>query len=200
MSTLKTPLPAKLVCSLIFQQEGSIHRVADALGHLYGTIDLESPVMPFDWTSYYEAEFGKDLKRIFLGLSELIAQDALVDVKHNTCRLEQELSSKGKRSVNIDPGILTAERLVLASGKNFPHRIYLGRGVYGDLTLVYQKGSFCPLPWTYPDYASQEIIEFWNRVRRSYLKKIKFSATILDINKVSGCRIKPGMTDSVSSQ
>ena len=169
MSTLKIPLPAKLVCSLIFRQEGPMHRAVNALSRLYATIDLESPVMPFDWTSYYEAEFGKDLKRIFLGLSELVPQDALKDIKHNTCRLEGELSSGGKRSVNIDPGILTAERLVLASGKNFPHRIYLGRGVYADLTLVYQKGSFCPLPWTYPDYASQEIIEFWNRVRRSYL-------------------------------
>jgi hypothetical protein len=146
-----------------------MHSAVNALSRLYGTIDLESLIMPFDWTSYYEAEFGKDLKRIFLCLSELVPQDALKDIKHYTCKLEEELSSGGKRSVNIDPGILTAERLVLATGKNFPHRIYLGGGVYADLTLVYQKGSFCPLPWTYPDYASQEIIEFWNRVRRSYL-------------------------------
>ncbi len=146
-----------------------MHQAADALSRLYGSIDIEGPVMPFDWTSYYEAEFGKDLKRIFLTFSELVPQDALMGIKCNTCRLEQELGSGGKRSVNIDPGILTAERLVLASGKDFPHRIYLGRGVYGDLTLVYQNGSFCPLPWTYPDYASQEIIDFWNRVRRSYL-------------------------------
>jgi len=151
--------------------------VADVLSGAYGTADFESPVMPFDRTSYYEPEFGNSLKRIFMSFTELVSQDTLPEIKHATDRLEQEFCKEGKRQVNIDPGILTAERLVLATSKNYSHRIYLGRGVYADLTLIYRKGSFRPLPWTYPDYASQEVIEFWNGVRKSYLEGLREART-----------------------
>ena len=171
MSILHSPLPAKLVCSIFSQQEGLINRVADVLCGAYGTADFKSPVITFNRTSYYEPEFGNGLKRIFMGFTELVSQDNLAEIKHTTHKLEQEFSKEGKRRANIDPGILTAERLVLATGKNYPHRIYLGRGVFAELTFIYRKDSFVPLPWTFPDYASKEVIEFWNNVRKSYLQK-----------------------------
>ena len=146
--------------------------MVDALCSAYGNADFKSPVIPFDWTSYYESEFGSGLKRIFMTFAELVLQDALAEIKHATNKIEQEFSTEGKRQANIDPGILTAERLVLATGKNFPHRIYLGRGVFANLMFIYRKYSFMPLPWTYADYASKEVIEFWNNVRKSYLKKL----------------------------
>ena len=172
MSILQSPPPAKLICSIFSQQESLISIVGNVLSGEYGTADFKSPIIPFDWTSYYEPEFGSSLKRIFMSFTELVFQDALAEIKHATHKLEQEFSKGGKRQVNIDPGILTAERLVLATGKNFPHRIYLGRGVFADLTFIYRKDSFIPLPWTYPDYASQEVIGFWNNVRKSYLKDL----------------------------
>jgi hypothetical protein len=61
------------------------------------------------------------------------------------------------------------ERFVLASGKNFSHRIYIGLGIYADLTLIYQKGSFQKLPWTYPDYADQAMLNFLDQVRLKYV-------------------------------
>ena len=145
--------------------------MADALCGAYGTADFKSPVIPFDRTSYYELEFGSGLKRIFMGFTELVSQDTLAEIKLATHKLEQQFSKEGKRRANIDPGILTAERFVLATGKNYPHRIYLGRGVFADLTFVYRKDSFVPLPWTFPDYVSKDVIEFWNNVRKSYLQK-----------------------------
>jgi len=157
--------------------------VIDALCISYGNTDFKSPVIPFDITSYYEQEFGSNLKRIFISFAELVSQDALVDIKYATNKLEQEFSLEGKRQANIDPGILTAERLVLATGKNFAHRIYLGRGVFANLTLIYRKDSFMTLPWTYPDYASKEVIVFWNNVRKPYLKMI--SETIARNSKIS---------------
>jgi hypothetical protein len=70
--------------------------------------------------------------------------------------------------VNIDPGYLLHERFVLASGKNFSHRIYICRGIYADMTLNYQKGNFQKLPWTYPDYADGPILSFLRQVRLKY--------------------------------
>ncbi|MCK4603230.1 MAG: DUF4416 family protein, partial [Deltaproteobacteria bacterium] len=82
--------------------------------------------------------------------------------------------------------ILTAERLVLATGKNFPHRIYLGRGVFADLTFIYRKDSFVSLPWTFPDYASKEVIGFWNNVRKSYLQEFSEAPKSAQGSKLKG--------------
>ena len=75
---------------------------------------------------------------------------------------------QGRRRVNLDPGYLLLERFVLASGKNFTHRIYIGQGIYADLTLMFQKGAFRTLPWTYPDYAARDMQSFLTQVRRKY--------------------------------
>ncbi len=75
----------------------------------------------------------------------------------------------GNRRINIDPGYINPERLILAKGKNFTHRVYLSKGIFADLTLIFQKGSFRPLEWTYPDYADPEIIGFFNDIRNKYM-------------------------------
>ncbi|MCK4785250.1 MAG: DUF4416 family protein, partial [Desulfobacteraceae bacterium] len=74
---------------------------------------------------------------------------------------------------NIDPGCISPERLILATGKNYVHRIYLSKGIYADLTLIFKKGSFSPLKWTYPDYADPEVIGFFNGVRGQYMDQLR---------------------------
>ena len=92
----------------------------------------------------------------------------MADIKLETNLLEDQYVRGGRRRVNIDPGYLLYERFVLASGKNFSHRIYIGKKIYADLTLIYQRGVFEKLPWTYPDYADQPIISFLERARARY--------------------------------
>ncbi len=104
---------------------------------------------------------------------KLINQDELPEIKLTTNRLEQSFSQNGRRRVNIDPGYLLYERFVLASGKNFSHRIYIGGGIYADLTLIYQRGGFEKLPWTYPDYADQPMLAFLAQVRNKYAVDLK---------------------------
>jgi hypothetical protein len=82
-------------------------------------------------------------------------------------------NERGGRKVNIDPGYLAASKFILATGKDYSHRIYLGKGIYGDLTLIVQKGAFTPLPWTYPDYASQPLIGLLNLLRQRYLWQLR---------------------------
>ncbi|HYB19437.1 MAG TPA: DUF4416 family protein, partial [Thermodesulfobacteriota bacterium] len=97
-----------------------------------------------------------------------------VSVKLWTNALEgQTLNEQGGRRVNIDPGHLAAAKFILATGKDYSHRIYLGEGIYGDLTLIFQKGTFSPLPWTYPDYASEPLLGIINLLRRRYLWQLK---------------------------
>ena len=150
------------------QDSGLFREVAGKLSARFGGVDLISAWLPFGYTSYYEKEMGAPLCRRMLAFRHLIQQDALAGIKTATNELELACSHERKRRVNIDPGYLVLERFVLASGKNFTHRIYLGQGIYADLTLIYRKGAFQELPWTYPDYADEPILGFLAQVRRKY--------------------------------
>ncbi|MCD6320053.1 MAG: DUF4416 family protein [Candidatus Desulfofervidaceae bacterium] len=173
MSVLKPPLPAKLIMSLIFHEPEQYKQVIEELSHLFGSLDFISEVLPFDHTDYYYAEMGKPLWRRLISFESLISPEDLPSIKNKTNALEKNFTREGKREVNIDPGYLTAERLVLATGKNYTHRIYLKDGVYADLTLIYQKGDFQPLPWTYPDYAGESIKGLLRLIRKKYLYQRK---------------------------
>lgn len=163
----------RLICGLIFADSVPLGEIKEELEGSFCKISSESEIRAFSWTSYYRKEMGEGLKRKFLAFDCQVPQNALVDMKHRAISLEGKWSVAGKRRVNIDPGILTAERLVLATTKNFTHRIYLARGIFADLTLIYRKGGFLPLEWTYPDYSEAWALAFWGRVRRSYLAQLK---------------------------
>ena len=173
MSIPQEPKPAKLVVGLIMKNRELFEPLAAELSDSFGPVDMVSAWLPFDYTSYYEPEMGAPLFRRLLIYRGLINQEDLADIKLTTNRLEQSRLSNGKRRVNIDPGYLLFERLVLASGKNFSHRIYVGRGIYADLTLIYQRGRFEKLPWTYPDYADDPMLAFLRQVRNKYAVDLK---------------------------
>jgi hypothetical protein len=173
MSLPQPPKPAKLVIGVFGKNKKLIEPLALELASLFGPVDLASSWMVFNYTNYYEPEMGSALARRMFAFKQLIDQGGLAKIKIATNQIEQTYSAAGKRQVNIDPGYLLQERFVLASGKNFSHRIYIGLGVYADLTLIYQKGSFQKLPWTYPDYADQAMICFLKQVRRKYVLDLK---------------------------
>ncbi len=173
MSIPREPKPAKLVIGFFLKKKQLLEGIAQALSMLFGSIDIISSWMPFDYTSYYEREMGAPLFRRIFAFEKLIQQSALAQIKIKTNRIEQQYSRDGKRRVNIDPGYLVHERFVLASGKNYSHRIYLSEGIYADLTLIYHQGSFRKLPWTYPDYADHPMQKALERIRHKYVLDIK---------------------------
>ncbi len=169
MSQLKAPKPAKLTIGFFLKERSLARPVAEALSERFGAVDLISPWIPFDYTDYYTREMGRPLYRRMLTFTDLIEQDDLPGIKLITNGLEEEWAKEELRQINIDPGYLVAARFVLASGKDFTHRVYIGQGIYADLTLVYTKERFQPLPWTYPDYQSEPVQQFLDKVRRKYL-------------------------------
>jgi hypothetical protein len=175
MSKPGRPLPAKLVIGCFTKDKDILADVAARLSESFGPPDAISRWLPFEQTDYYNPEMGSPLFRRLMAFRELIRQDALADIKLFTNELEGRFSMHGARLVNIDPGYLLAERFVLATGKNYTHRIYLREGIYADLTLIYRKGRFRPLNWTYPDFAGEEIGGFLGSVRSRYLYQVKQS-------------------------
>ena len=171
MSELKEPQPAKLIMALLYSQKERLRQLKNKLEKSFGPIDEESPEFEFNHTHYYTEEMGGNLVKVLLSFKKLVTQENLPEIKLATNSLEREFSQAGKRWINIDPGYLTLDRLVIATGKNAAHRIYIGKGVYGDLTLVFQSGSFQPLPWTYPDFRSEKIINLFNQSRNKFKEK-----------------------------
>ena len=174
MSAPKIPEDVKLICSLFSPDRGLLDLVIAELEDLFGPTDWKSPELIFDRTRYYEREMGGPLFRYFMSFERLIRPDDLVEIKLKTNHVEKKyLREGGGRRVNIDPGYISLERLVLATGKNYTHRIYLSKGVYADLTLVYHKQSFRALPWTYRDYADPEVIASMNALREGYKRHLR---------------------------
>ncbi len=173
MSTPGAPKPAKLVIGIILKQKGYIEQLADELAVRFGPVDIISQWFSFDYTDYYEYEMGSPLFRRVFAFKTLIEQQDLSQIKKFTNDIELRYSENGKRAVNIDPGYMLCERFVLATGKNYTHRIYIGNNIYADLTLIYQEGGFKKLPWTYPDYADKKMLSYLKNVRDKYITDLR---------------------------
>ncbi len=173
MSLPQPPTPAKLIVGFFVQDKALAAGIVQELQDRLGPIDMISAWLNFDFTTYYEKEMGAPLSRRLVVFKKLVEQTELAVIKRMTNALEHTYQVQGQRRVNIDPGYLLPERFVLATGKNFTHRIYIGQGIYADLTLIYQKGAFRTLPWTYPDYADKQLIDFLTLVRKKYMLELK---------------------------
>ncbi|MCP3924781.1 MAG: DUF4416 family protein [Desulfobacterales bacterium] len=173
MSKALPPNPAKLFIAVFLNDKTLFEDVALSLSKEFGEIDIMSDWAAFDNTSYYEKEMGKNLQRRIIIFQDLIKQSSIADIKHFSIRIEKKLSNDGNRNVNIDPGYILMERFVLATCKNFAHKIYVGKGVYADLTLIYKDGKYNTLPWTFPNYKDPKMIDFISKVREKYIIDLK---------------------------
>lgn len=135
-----------------------------------GNILLETPPLPWIHSDYYADELGTPLYRNFIFFDTVIDTSVLPDAKLRIMDIEQELSVEGKRQINIDPGYVSLAKVVLASRKNYSHRIYLGKLVFAELELIYKEGGFHPLPYTYTDYRDVANINIFEKAR-GLLKK-----------------------------
>ncbi len=166
MSTPHEPAPAALIIALLRAPHIARDEVHARLVRAFGPIAIASGEYAFTLSSYYQPEMGAGLLREYLIFDHSVNPGALADIKLRTNALEQEWSSAGCRAVNLDPGLLTEHNLVLATGKDFAHRIYLRDGIYAEVTLRAHGGRLQPLPWTYPDYQLPATLEFFETHRR----------------------------------
>jgi hypothetical protein len=174
MSIPKKADPAKLVISCIMNDKKLVESFFQYLEEAFGPVDMMSRWLDFGYTDYYYKEMGSPLYRKVFVFKNLIRQEELAGIKEKTNEIEKSFSNSTKRNINIDPGYLLSSRFILATGKDYSHRIYIGKKIYADLTLMYSKSrGFTTLPWTYPDYASESMLSFLSKVRDKYLLDFK---------------------------
>jgi hypothetical protein len=173
MGKIQKHLPVKLITALTYHSSIDIKPIFSELEDLFSQIDIITEVYDFsEFTSYYEKEMGKKLLKRFMAFEELIDPEQLPSAKISTNNLEDRFLVNEKRRINIDPGYITQAKLVLATTKNYSHRIYIGRGIFGDVHMQYKNKSYHGQPWTYPDYITEQNIRFFNNVRTKYLKQL----------------------------
>lgn len=163
----------KLVIPVLIAREIDPAPVKEDLETEFGGIDYESRPIPFTFTDFYNQEMGPEIRRIFLAFKPLIDPSRLASIKLLTNELEQIFASAGNRNVNLDPGILSLSRFVLATTKNQAHRIPLAGGIYGEVTLLYRRKDFQHLPWTYPDYRTERYKAVLKEIREIYRENLK---------------------------
>lgn len=177
MWELKDPKPVKLIAGILASDDTSLTAARNVLLVGIGAVDLVSDIWPFDQTAYYERQTGPDILRQFVSFERLIDPGDLADFKHRTNQLEQDVAQVYGRSfprpVNLDPGIIEPSKLILATTKNYSHRIYIGKKMYAEVTLIFDRGAWRPLPYTYPDYRQQAYFDFFDRVRDKLLRQVK---------------------------
>ncbi len=170
---LKRRAAVKLIFGFIFKDGRVFQRAEGIIEGRFGKIDFKSPDLNFTHTDYYEEEFGSRLRRRFISLNKLVPPRELPEIKIYANKIERRFSNAHKRLVNIDPGYVDLSKLVLASTKDFAHRIYLDKNIYAEATLIYQNRTFRPWECTYPDYRSREYIAIFNQIREIYAGQVK---------------------------
>jgi hypothetical protein len=137
----------------------------DALAGEFGAVRRHGPVYDFSMTDYYEAEMGPSLSKALIWLGPPVAPAELAARKQATIAFERAHACQTRRTVNVDPGLLSTNSLVLATTKTSGHRICIAPGLWAEITLLFQQGSYRPQPWTYMDYKRQDVLQFLLDVR-----------------------------------
>lgn len=175
MGQIKPPSFVKLIVGIITANTNILEAVYLKLEKRFGEIDFASQLMPFDYTAYYEQEMGRELQRQFISFNRLTSPGVLAAAKYFSNSVEHDFAENETthRQVNLDPGYISAAKLVLASTKDHAHRIHLEDGIYAENTLKFRNKTFQPWEWTYPDYRTPVYIEIFNHIRQIYLKQLK---------------------------
>ncbi|NLJ49951.1 MAG: DUF4416 family protein [Candidatus Atribacteria bacterium] len=177
MGIIKEPNPVKFFIAVLFENTSVLETMIPQLEKEFGPIQWRSPIIDFTHTNYYQ-EIGEKLKRIFLVFRELFDPADLARRKILTNQLEIQSGDAQKiRKINLDPGYFDGGKIVLATTKNFSHRVYIGKGIYAEATIRWEKGDFRPFEYTYPDYGSKEYRPSLIQIRNLYREDLSQSHT-----------------------
>jgi len=165
MGNAAKPAAVKLFAAVMYRPDFDLRLALAPLVSAYGAIESSYGPVEFSWSDYYEEEMGAGLLKYYALFKEPLDRARLPEIKNRANAIELEFSVDGRRAANIDPGYLSKDKLVLASTKDFYHRLYLGDGIFGEVTLHYRKGGFRHFSWTYPDYQEPGLSKFLEAAR-----------------------------------
>ncbi|MCO4794062.1 MAG: DUF4416 family protein [Bacteriovoracaceae bacterium] len=164
---IHSPTPAGLFFAILWREDNkNLESIKSLIQEKWGKIISEYSPEYFPMKEYYQKEMGSPLSRIYLMVDGPHEREALLDTKVWAMEVERETSKNEKRLINIDPGLICLEQLLLISTKPYSHRVYSGNNLYTELTYQFKDKTYESLPWTYPDYVQEETIQFFVKCRK----------------------------------
>ncbi|MHC4608049.1 MAG: DUF4416 family protein [Planctomycetota bacterium] len=174
MTRIQDHEPVKLFFSVL---TGFPSLMADLRGRLekkWGPIDVESPLFPHP--HLVGEEMGADVARKLCTFRRLIDPATLPGIRIWAAAEEKRAAKSrkydAKRPLDLDPGYVTPYQVVLSSARSLSHRIALGRGVYGEVTLRWRSTVFGAMEWTPNEYRTREVADFFVEARRALGEQI----------------------------
>jgi hypothetical protein len=171
MGQIRSPLPVRLFIGMLSPEPGLFDECSLILQSEFGPIDSGSEYKPWDMSDYYREEMGSNIFRMFIFFERTTDPGRLSSIKRLTNELENKYAVNAaqglRRKINLDPGYVTEAKVVLASTKDFAHRVYIGDGIYAEVTLRFsaKDRSFVPHEYTYPEFRTEPYLALFNRVR-----------------------------------
>lgn len=169
MGSASPHAPVLVLLAVISRYESALAWSCSQAESFWGPIARTSPSFHFDETDYYQPSMGGELKKTFLTFERLTDPGELAAWKHRTDAWEREYAAIAAhvepRPLNLDPGYITPAKLVLASTKDHAHRIYLGQGMFAEVTLYFKAGRWQHRDWTFPDYRRADYQQFFMTAR-----------------------------------
>jgi hypothetical protein len=173
VGTIREPYPVILFLAVLHDENASVDAALNAFRERFGPVAYAYGPIPFEHTSYYASEMGTHLFKTYLTFERPIPRQQLAEIKVFTNQIEQRCVKDAKRTINLDPGYLSRDKLVLASTKDFYHRIYLAAGIFAEVTLHYRQGTFRYFSWTYPDYKDPNLHHMLQKVRGGLVGELR---------------------------
>ena len=180
MGQIRDIEPVKLFVGMLSAYPAALVEAESALVQALGPVDARSDLFAHEFTEYYRDEMGHPLVRYFVAMERLIAPGDLAGIKRLANEIEARMAAGREwpvaRPMNLDPGYIAPSKLVLASTKDFSHRIYLEDGIFGEITLLYKRGRWKELEWTFPDFRTPLYHAFFDQVRARLMDQRRAAA------------------------
>ena len=173
MGSAQQPSKVKLFLAILFRPEIEREGLLREITAFFGAVEFSHGPVPFTFSDYYRDEMGEGLLKRYMTFAPLVDRERLPGIKAVTNGIERSRLANGGRTVNLDPGYIARDKLVLATTKDFYHRLYLSEGIYGEVTLHFRKGAFRHFSWTYPDYKEASFQEFLMKARATYMHETR---------------------------
>jgi hypothetical protein len=168
MPEMREAAPVLRVCSCLISKPALLPLVEAALESEFGAIARRSDPFDFDTSDYYRDEMGNDIKRYWYCFRDLFPPEKLPAARLASAGIEERFMDEGSRRINLDPGYLDHGKLVLASMKEAPDKIYLGDGVWAHTCLHYRFGGFVAPDHSFPDFKDGRFDGFMMEARALY--------------------------------
>jgi len=159
LESLKKPPSARGFLLISYSMEEAYFEAKSLWEKLRGKFQIESKAIPGSPITEWEKMQRIPGTRSKVGLLlQRIHREELPVLKKEALEIQNELAKKDA-TLTLQPGYLNPAQVVLASGNEDTHKIYLYQGVYAEVLYEFRGGDLSASP-TAPEFFQKQETTF----------------------------------------